>query len=93
MANINNKTSNVVRNRIIFDIVLLGAVFYTPWWIVALLAFTFAFLCPSYYEIIIFGILMDILYGAGTLSFGGIVGLLGAMVIFTIASWAKKAVR
>lgn len=82
-----------MKRRVIFDLILLGAVFYTPWWIVVFLAFTFAFLYPSYYEIIIFGILMDILYGASTLSFGGIVGLLGAMVIFFIASFAKKAVR
>lgn len=82
-----------MRNRIIFDIILLGAIFYMPWWVVAPLAFIGVFLWPMYYEIILFGLLADILYGAHSSFFGGIVGILGAISIFLVASYAKKIVR
>lgn len=82
-----------MRNRIIFSVVLLGAVFYTPWWIVAILAFIGAFLWPSYFEIFAFGILLDILYGASAFPLGGVYGILGATAIFFIASHARRAVR
>lgn len=82
-----------MRNRIIFDIILLGAVFYTPWWIVAVLAFIGAFICPPYFEIFVFGILIDILYGASAFPLGGVYGILGATAIFYIASYARRAVR
>lgn len=82
-----------MRNRIIFNVVLLGAVFYMPWWVVAVIAFAGAFLFPLYYEIIAFGMLIDILYGASSFPLGGMFGILGAIVIFFSASYAKKSVR
>ena len=82
-----------MKKRVIFDLVLLGAVFYTPWWTVAILASLGAFLLPPYYEIIAFGIIIDILYGARSLSLGGMLGTVAAFIIFLTASYAKKAVR
>lgn len=82
-----------MRNRIIFSVVLLGAVFYTPWWIVAVLAFMGAFFWTSYFEIFAIGILLDILYGASAFPLGGVYGILGATAIFFIASYARRAVR
>ncbi|MFZ2831895.1 MAG: hypothetical protein WAZ40_01970 [Minisyncoccia bacterium] len=82
-----------MNKRIIFDIVLLGAVLFTPWWCVAILGFMGAFLWPSYYEILVAGILVDLLYGGTTLPLRGILGLVGAVVIFFSATYAKKVVR
>jgi len=82
-----------MRNRIIFDIILLGAIFYAPWWFVVVLAFVGAFFWPPYFEIFFIGILLDILYGASAFPLGGVYGILGAIAIFFIASYAKKAVR
>lgn len=82
-----------MRKRIIFDLVLLGAIFYTPWWVVVILAFIGAFIWPTYYEIFIYGLLVDLLYGAHMFFFGGIFGIVGSVVIFSIASYAKKIVR
>ena len=79
--------------RIILSLIILGAVFYTPWWFVALLAFVGAFLYPPYYEIFIFGILVDILYGASAFQLGGVYGIIGAVAIFFTASYVKRAVR
>lgn len=82
-----------MKKRIIFNLVLLGAVFYTPWWVVVILAFIGAYFCPPYYEIIFFGVLVDILYGAGSFPLGGVYGILGAIAIFFTASYARKAFR
>ena len=93
MVNFNKKTSNVVIRRIIFDIILFAAVFYAPFWLVAFFAFLGAFFCPPYYEIFLFGLLVDILYGASSFTLGGLYGILGAIVIFLSASYARMAVR
>lgn len=83
----------LLRKRIIFDIMLIGAIFYAPWWVVIIFAPIGAFLWPLYYEIIAFGILMDVLYGARSLPFGGIFGIVIAFIIFVTASYAKRVVR
>lgn len=93
MVNLNNKTSDEVKKRIIFNLIILGAVFYTPWWFVAILAFIGAYSYNQYYEIILIGALMDLLYGASSLPLGGIYGLLGAIVIFLTATYTKNSVR
>lgn len=93
MFNLNKKISRIVRNRIIFNIILFLAVFYTPWWFVVILALIGCFLYPLYFEIFIFGILLDILYGANAFTLGGVYGILGATVIFLFTSYARKAVR
>lgn len=82
-----------MKKRLFFDLVLLGAVFYTPWWFVAIIAFFGVLFFSSFYEIIVFGALIDFLYGARTLSAMGTMGLLGAVVIFALATYVKKIVR
>ncbi|MFZ2303510.1 MAG: hypothetical protein WAV98_01815 [Minisyncoccia bacterium] len=82
-----------MKKRIIFDIILLSTVFIAPWWFVAILAFVGAFFWSPYYEIFIFGVLLDILYGANAFPLGGVYGILGAIAIFISASYTKKAVR
>lgn len=79
--------------RIIFDIVLLGAIFYTPWWVVVPFALAGAFIFPSYYEIFGYGLLMDLLYGTPLSALRGTMGTVGAIAIFLIAEQAKKIVR
>lgn len=82
-----------MKKRIIFDLILLGAIFYSPWWIVAILAFIGAFVWPMYYEIIVFGVIVDVLYGVNSATFGGLAGVLTAIVILFVASYSRKAVR
>lgn len=79
--------------RIIFDLVLLCTIFYTPWWVVVPLAFAGAFIFPSYYEIFAYGVLTDLLYGTGTSSLHGLIGLTTAVLLYAIAWQAKKVVR
>ncbi len=89
----NSGESSVIRKRIFFDLILLAAVFYTPWWVVVVLGFIGAFYYPLYYEVIVAGLLIDILYGASSFPLGGVYGILGATVVFFLASYARKAVR
>lgn len=79
--------------RIFFTLLLLGAIFYTPWWVVAIVAFVGAFLFPFYYEIILAGILFDVLYGISAHPVRGVLGLLVAIVLFVVARRLKRAVR
>lgn len=79
--------------RAFFDIILLAAVFYAPWWGVALLAFIGAFIWPMYYEIFICGLLFDLLYGAHAFPLGGIYGLAGSVIVFFSASYVRRIVR
>lgn len=82
-----------MKKRIIFDLILFGAIFYLPWCVVAILAFIGAFVWPMYYEIIAFGVIVDVLYGASSVTFNGLVGVIVAVVILFAASYARKAVR
>ena len=82
-----------MKKRIFFDLILLVAVFYTPWWVVAVLGLIGAFYCSQYYEVIVAGLLIDILYGASSFPLGGVYGILGATAIFFTASYARRAVR
>lgn len=82
-----------MKKRIIFDLILLSAIFYLPWWIVAILAFIGAFVWPMYYEIIAFGVIVDVLYGANSSILSGLASVFVAVVILFAASYARKAVR
>lgn len=82
-----------MKNRIIFNLVLLVAVFYSPWWLVAILGFIGVFLFAQYYEVIVVGLIMDLLYGAPTLPFEGMLGVIAAVIIFYVATYTRKAVR
>ena len=82
-----------MNKRIIFDIILLSSVFYAPWWIVAMFAIVGAYLYNQYYEIFLFGMLIDLLYCANLFPLWGALGILGAIVIFVSVSYAKKMVR
>ncbi|MEK7569004.1 MAG: hypothetical protein AAB497_02730 [Patescibacteria group bacterium] len=79
--------------RIFFNLLLLGAIFYTPWWAVAVIAFVGAFLFPSYYEIIMAGVLVDLLYGIQGHMMRGVLGLVVAVALFVVARHFKQAVR
>lgn len=82
-----------MRNRIIFDIILFVSLFYIPWWGVGVIAFMGAFTYPHYYEIIVAGIILDILYGAQSFPFSGIYNTVSSVLMLYFASYLKKSVR
>lgn len=79
--------------RIIFDLVLLGAIFYTPWWIATPLALIGVFMFASFYEVFVFGLLVDLLFGTHSSVLHGTLGLVGAVALFFLGEFAKSMVR
>lgn len=82
-----------MRKRIIFDVIILSLVFCTPWWLVFLLVIIGAYIWPSYYEIIVVGMLLDVLYGGGSLYFGGLAYTVSSLIIYFIVSYIRLIVR
>lgn len=82
-----------MRNRIVFDLVLLASVFCMPWWFIVIMGLVGAFLWGPYYELVGFGLIVDLLYGASSLPLSGVVGVITAALIIVIGSVARKVVR
>ena len=81
--------------RILATLFFVVLIFYTPWWVallgIALGAFTF----KNYYEMMVLGVMFDLLYGArGGFFVGyGIMGVLGMFVLFIGIEKLKKELR
>lgn len=51
------------KTRILWNIALVVSLLYLPWWAGAVVALSAAFLVEGFYEVVIYGILSDALYG------------------------------
>lgn len=81
--------------RILFTVFLFVILFSLPWWAVLLCAAGGAFFFATYYEMIVLGVLFDILYGTnGGFAAGyGMLGLAATFVLFLIIERTKKELR
>lgn len=82
--------------RIIFGVVLIGSVFFLPWWGLAAISALGAYIFPRYIEIVIAGVLYDVLYGAnglGIVDFGGVMGLVSSVMFLIAIERIKKEIR
>ncbi|MHB1118233.1 MAG: hypothetical protein ACYCZ7_01700 [Minisyncoccota bacterium] len=81
--------------RTLFNIVLLGVIFYAPWWFACIVAAFGIFYITSYYEIIFAGALIDIFYGipGGVYVGYGMLGLAGGLVSFLVFERIKRELR
>lgn len=68
--------------RIITNIVIVISILFLPWWATVLLVCAGILLFPHFYEAIIAGVLMDVLYGVSMVSFSGFVAVF--TVIFSL---------
>jgi len=77
--------------RVIFNILMLGSILFLSWWVTAIVAIGFLFKFRAY-EIILWGIFADVLYGASVPSFYNIEFLftIGAIVFFILSYFLKK---
>lgn len=81
--------------RILFTLFFVALIFYTPWWM-ALGGITLgAFYFKNYYEMMVLGVVFDLLYGAqgGFMAGYGIMGVVGAFVVFVGIEKLKKELR
>ncbi len=81
--------------RILADIVLAGSVFFLPWWALLLIGCAFFFAFDSYYEFLIVGLLIDLLYGAPVSRFGGFAAVyaVGVLLVFVPLFSIRKRMR
>lgn len=81
--------------RALFDLVLIGAVLYAPWWLTLIFAATGIFYFPSFYEVIVAGLLVDLLYGVvgGVYAGYGIAGFIAGFIIFLVLERVKHELR
>lgn len=82
-----------MKKRIFFDLILFATIFYTPWWGVVVLACAGSFLFSYYYEVIVCGVIFDLLYGSPSFLFGGGWGTMSAVFIFFISIRLRKMLR
>lgn len=81
--------------RIVFDFFLICAIFYLPWWLVAVIAVFGIFYFHSYYEVLVAGILLDILYSVSGNEFSvfSVLGFLTAIILFVAIERIKCELR
>lgn len=80
--------------RVIFDIIIFFAVLNGYWPIALFFAIAGLFLFEHYFEIIVFGIMYDSLFGYVSIhALYGYVGSILSVLIFVFATILKRAVR
>jgi hypothetical protein len=67
--------------RILFNIVLIFSILYCPWWTGAIIVLCACLLVNRFYEVVLYGILADALYGTQF----GIHGFAYAASLFTLS--------
>lgn len=83
-----------IGDRIIFDIILLIALFFVPtWWVLLGLGLVGVFLFSSFYEFIALGFMVDILYETGGVLGFGVTGFLAAFFCFFVFEKIRREVR
>lgn len=81
--------------RILFDGLFVLTLFYAPWWAVLFMAMFGVYYFNLFYEVMVFGVIYDILYGVtGDGIFGyGTTGFIFALTIFFFIDHFKKELR
>ena len=81
--------------RLVAQCIMFFSLLFLPWWVTAIAGILFLFFLPSFYEIIFWGFLGDMLYGAHITSLYNFsyVMTAGALVLFALIYVAKKEMR
>lgn len=86
------KYNRKITIRILMAIVMLISVAFGYWWLTWGMAIALLFYFPIYYEIIIFGIMYDALYGLPISEFWNIryIFTISSIILFTISFYLRK---
>ncbi len=81
--------------RILSDLFLLLAIFLLPWWMVVIFAIVILFYTDKYYEFIVAGFFMDVLYGNEVVSLNhfNFVYFATAIILYIVLNKLKKLLR
>ncbi|MBI3632849.1 MAG: hypothetical protein HY226_01000 [Candidatus Vogelbacteria bacterium] len=82
-------------NRVFIDIMLFGAVILLPWWVATFMIVYEFFLFDNFFELIIFGLMFDMLYGVETFGTGNShpIFFVIASVLYIILNKLKRYLR
>lgn len=74
-------------------IAILVSPFFVPWWVVLMLALAAVFWFDSYYEIVVLGMICDVLY-ASSHSFLGLYGftLISGLILILVRQIKKRLI-
>ena len=77
--------------RLAFNIALIASLLYLPWWVGALLAIAACLCVDKFYEVVIYGVIADALYGT-KFGFHGFryMATFYSVVVFTALSVVRK---
>jgi hypothetical protein len=77
--------------RIGVDLFLVFALFFLPWWATLVLGVVFTFYLAFFPEVLLLGLLLDVLYGQGghEIAFGYPITIF-VSIIFVFSFWAKE---
>lgn len=83
---------NKITIRILMAIVMLASITFGYWWLTWVIAIVLLFYFPIYYEIIIFGIIYDALYGLPISEFWNIryIFTFSSIILFAISFYLRK---
>ena len=86
---------NIIIARIVIDIVLFLSAILSPWIITVIIAIYGTLLIPRFYEFVIAGLIIDLLYGAQVNSFYNFqyMFLVSSIAAFMILEYLKRFVR
>jgi len=81
--------------RIAADILVVLSIFYSPWWVTALIILSSFFIFKNFYEGIFAGFLIDVLYGVKATEFLGIwfVHFAFYFIFYMLSLKLKKNIR
>lgn len=83
----------MILKRFILGILVFVFILILPWWIYGILIVFFTFYFNKYYEVFLFGIIIDLLYGVPNLVEIPILSTLLAGLIFLISCQFKKVLK
>ena len=88
-------TTSSATFRIVFDIFLLVSILFLSWWVTVILVLFGVFIFSNYIEIIIAGMLVDILYGEHNsfVSFLGVYGTVSTISVYFLVKVLKSKLR
>jgi len=81
--------------RIIADIGIVLCIIYAPWWVTVIVGTFFAFYFNNYYEYIVAGVLIDVLYGNNGVSLirTPFVFSIGSVALYFLIQFLKTKMR
>ena len=85
-----NNFPSIILKRLASDILMLLLIAWAPWWIIIIAAVAFLFVYNSYYEIVLWGLCLDEIYGTSHHIPYSLIATVVACLLFIAVYFLKK---